>query len=89
MRKLLIVAALLATTPALADDHRYRHPQPQRQHNTAPWVAGAIGLGILGAGAYLYNQNQQRCWNEPVLDSYGRRMTDRYGNLLFETVCNY
>lgn len=86
MRKLLIVALLLAVTPALANDHRYRRPEPQHHHNTAPWVAGAIGLGILGAGAYYYNQNR-RCWNEPVVDMYGRQLVDRYGNLLFQSVC--
>jgi multisubunit Na+/H+ antiporter MnhB subunit len=93
MRKVIIaLCALLITTPAFAEWRRNQHYQPQRQQHhdhrrgINPWVAGAIGLGVLGAGAYYYNQRQ--CWNEYVVDIYGRQLYDRYGQPLVQTVCN-
>jgi len=41
-------------------------------------VAGAIGLGVLGAGAYYYNR---RCWDEMIgYDRWGREVWQRYCN---------
>jgi multisubunit Na+/H+ antiporter MnhB subunit len=95
MRKVIItLCALMVATPALADWRRNQHYQPQRQQHhyehrhrggINPWIAGAIGLGVLGAGAYYYNQRQ--CWNEYVVDMYGRQVYDRYGRPLAQTVC--
>lgn len=61
--------------------HRgYNHRPPVRQYyqppryNAAPWIAGAIGLGILGAMTYDAWGRPYRpvCYNEYVgLDVYG------------------
>ena len=72
----------------------YREPvrQQQQQHNNRgkinPWVAGAIGLGVVGAGAYYYNQQRTLCWEEAIVDAYGRQIYNRYGQPLVQTVCN-
>jgi hypothetical protein len=70
--------------------HRPRYtPPPQHHHHHRgginPWVAGAIGLGVLGAGTYYYNQRS--CWNEYVVDVYGRQLFDQYGRPLQQRVC--
>ena len=92
MRKLLLITAAIAmATPAFADYHHRRYPPPwQHQHHHQhrginPWVAGAIGLGVLGAGAYYYNQNT--CWNEPVTDRFGYQVYDQYGRPLVRRFC--
>ena len=81
MRKLLAALCILAmSTPAFAD---YRHRPAPRQHynhhrGVNPWVAGAVGLGVLGAGAYYYNR---RCWDEMIgYDRRGREVWQRYCN---------
>ena len=87
MRKLLLASfALLGMTVVAEAQHRhYRnhyHP-PARQHyhppryNAAPWIAGAIGLGVLGALTYDAWGNPYRpfCWNEYIgLDRYGQQV---------------
>jgi len=95
MRKILVALSLIAmTTTAMAQPRHERHREaPRQQHRYQehhrggfnPWVAGALGLGVLGAGAYYYNQRQ--CWNEAVVDMYGRQIYDRYGRPLAQTVC--
>ena len=91
MRKLLLIAAtVLMVTPALADRYhrRYTPPPPQRHHhNAAPWIAGAIGLGILG-GAYYYNNYNRQCWDEPVTDRFGYQLFDQYGRPMVRRFCN-
>jgi len=88
MRKVIItLCALMVATPALADWRRERHQPQRQQHHRGinPWVAGAIGLGVLGAGAYYYNQRQ--CWNEYVVDMYGRQVYDQYGRPMIQQMC--
>ena len=88
MRKLLIIASLLAmTVPAVAQEHRH-HPEPQRRpyghdgRNILPWVAGATALGALGLGStYWYNTQHRKCWDEMV--GY-----DRWGNEVWKRYCN-
>lgn len=92
MRKFLAALCVLAmSTPALADyrHHTYRQPPRVQHHHRGinPWVAGAIGLGVLGAGSYYY-YNQRRCWNEPMLDYYGRQVYDAYGRQLVQRYCD-
>jgi hypothetical protein len=88
MRKLVLVLSLLAmATPAMADpyDHRripqpHRRPYEHRGHGAAPWIAGAIGLGVLGA--IIANQPPRpTCWNEMV--GY-----DRFGREVWQRVCS-
>jgi len=94
MRKAIIALVMLAiATPAVAQ-HRHqdnlRAPVRQQQHHNHrinPWVAGAVGLGVLGAGAYYYNQRRV-CWEEAIVDAYGRQIYNRYGQPLVQTVCN-
>ena len=87
MRKLLIAFSVLAlTSTAVSAQHRH-HVAPRyhhgHSHGISPWVAGAVGLGILGAGVaagtYYYDR---RCWREHV--GY-----DQWGCALYQRVCNY
>jgi len=95
MRKVVLaLAALVMATPAMADYRHRPHYTPPRHHQYQhhhrginPWVAGAIGLGVLGAGSYYY-YNQRRCWDEPVVDYYGRQVYDAYGRPLAQRYCN-
>jgi multisubunit Na+/H+ antiporter MnhB subunit len=91
MRKVVLaLAAVIMATPAMADwRHHYRAPPPRvQQHHRGinPWVAGAIGLGVLGAGSYYY-YNNRRCWNEPMVDYYGRQVYDNYGRPMVQRFC--
>jgi len=89
MRRLLIATTLIVmATSAVADPYNHRHPLPQRrpyehrQHSIMPWVAGAVGLGVLGA--IIANQPERPvsgCWNEMV--GY-----DRWGNEVWKRYCN-
>jgi multisubunit Na+/H+ antiporter MnhB subunit len=93
MRKLLLIAAtILMVTPALADyrHRRYIPPAPQHHHHRGinPWVAGAIGLGVLGAGTYYYNNYGRQCWDEPVMDRFGYQLYDQYGRPMVRRFCN-
>jgi multisubunit Na+/H+ antiporter MnhB subunit len=92
MRKLLLITAAIAmATPAFADYQHRRYPPPwQHQHHHQhrginPWVAGAIGLGVLGVGTYYYNH--RTCWNEPVIDRFGYQVYDQYGRPLVRRFC--
>ena len=81
MRKLLITLFLLsATATAMADSRHYYRQPPHRSHNAAPWVAGIVGLGILGAIASQQYQSPRRsCWDEVIgYDRYGREVWQRY-----------
>ena len=90
MRKVIVtLCAILVASPALADWRRDHRPAPRQEHHRHginPWVAGAIGLGVLGAGTYYYNQ-RRACWNEPVVDPYGRQVYDQYGRPLIHQIC--
>ena len=92
MRSILVFALMMGMmSTAMADyrNHRgqQRHHESHRHHNRInPWVAGAIGLGVVGAGTYYYNQRRS-CWDAPVVDIYGRQIYDRYGRPLFQSVC--
>jgi hypothetical protein len=86
---LSIVALLASTLPVFAQQHRHgyrpqqRHyvaPRPVPRHYNhrkyAPWVAGAIGLGVLGS---MYYYNNRQCWDEMIgYDRYGREVFERY-----------
>ena len=89
MRKLLIVASLLAfSTAAVAADGRRMYGGPNRpqhrSHNVLPWVAGGLALGALG-GAYYYNQSPPRYRSECYEDLVGY---DRYGREIWRKYCN-
>ena len=62
---------------------RGHHRSHNRGHNAAPWIAGAIGLGILGALTYDQwgRPMQPRCWNEYI-------GVDRSGRQVYQQVCN-
>lgn len=93
MRKLLIVASLLAmSSAAIAADGRRMYGGPNRsaqghnrQHNVLPWVAGGLALGALAGGAYYYNQSppsyRRECWEDLMgYDRYGREIWRKYCN---------
>ena len=89
MRRLLIATTLIAmATTAIAEPYNHRRAPPQQHYrghnggNAAPWIAGAIGLGLLGA--IIANQPERPaygCWNEMV--GY-----DRWGNEVWKRYCN-
>ena len=83
MKKYLIAATLLVAFVGQANawDNRRHNPHPQQyqhrhhHHNVAPWVAGGLALGVLGA--MIYSQ-QPACWDELVgYDRYGREVWQR------------
>ena len=84
MRKLLLASvALISMTTLVEAQHRHRYnPPPRHHHNVAPWVAGGLALGILGAMTYdAWGRpvRQSRCWDEMVgYDRYGRQIWERY-----------
>jgi len=80
--------ALTIATSAVADQRRYHQHQQYRQQqqyqhrhhngNAGAWIAGAVGLGILGA--IIAAESQQQCWDE--MAGY-----DRYGREIWRTYC--
>jgi hypothetical protein len=87
---LSIVALLASTLPVFAQQHHRHGYRPQQRHYVAPrpvprhynhrkyapWVAGAIGLGVLGS---MYYYNNRQCWDEMIgYDLYGREVFERY-----------
>lgn len=77
-KSIIAIAILVATITTAAAQHRYHRAAPHHHHGhshgISPWVAGAVGLGILGAGiaasSYYYNRV---CWREHVgYDAWGR-----------------
>ena len=94
MRKLLAaVIVFLMTMPAFAgpyNQHRrghhyapqHHHYQPQRHRNIAPWVAGGLALGALGAYAITRPapRHIMTCWEELI--GYDRR-----GRPVYDEVC--
>lgn len=86
MKKVLalsFIALTLGATVAEARDrfrggsHGYHRPAAppvrhyQHRNNVLPWIAGGAALGILGAGAYYYNQNYCRWERREVFDQWG------------------
>ena len=87
MKKILIAAVVIALTSTSVLAHGSRHYRPYahhsyghgHRHNYGAWVAGAIGMGILGA--VIYDQYGRRCVNQIV--GY-----DQLGNPITRQVCN-
>lgn len=81
MRKLLVIASLLAmTTAASAEDWRHERHRPAPHHGR--WVGPGVLLGIGAAAAIgtIFYYEGRRCWNE--MAGY-----DEYGNKLVRRVC--
>jgi hypothetical protein len=87
MRKLLLASVALIGMTVVAEAqnhhrHRYNHTprQHHRHHNVAPWVAGGLALGILGAMTYdAWGRPTRQCWDEMIgYDRYGREVYQRY-----------
>jgi len=84
-----VVASVVATSAMAYDrrrhrhNHGYAHPQQyygnRHDSNAGAWVAGAIGLGILGA--IIASESQRQCYDDMV--GY-----DRYGREIWRTICN-
>ena len=75
-KSIIAIAILAATITTASAQHRYHRAAPHHHHGHGinPWVAGVVGLGILGAGvaagSYYYNRV---CWREHVgYDAWGR-----------------
>jgi hypothetical protein len=83
MRKFLLALALISVvSPAMADPYHHRYQPPPRHHgggNAGAWVAGAVGLGLLGA--IIANESRPRCTEELI--GY-----DRFGNEVWKRYCN-
>ena len=83
MNKIIIASVLLVAMVGQASAQHYqrRYYAPPRQHhgNAGAWVAGAIGLGVLGA--IIANESRPRCSEEMI--GY-----DRYGNEVWKRYCN-
>jgi len=84
MRKLLVIASLLAmTTVASAEDWRHdrHHPAPRVVHRGhGGWVGPAflLGLGAAAAVGTIFYYEGHRCWNELVgYDEWGNRLVRR------------
>ena len=89
MRSILVLVLTLGMMSTAMADYRHHRAPPSRSHSRInPWVAGAIGLGVVGAGTYYYQNRVRRCWDEYVVDYYGRQVYDRYGRPVFQSVCN-
>jgi hypothetical protein len=75
-----------ATSVSMAHDgyYRYHHGHPghyrhhRREFNPAPFIAGAIGMAIIGG--ILYDQYGRRCYNRIMY-------YDVNGNPVVQTVC--
>jgi hypothetical protein len=94
MRKYLAAAIVfIMTMPAFAGPyhpvkrgHYYNPPQhhyqPPRHRNVAPWVAGGLALGALGAYAITRPapRHIMTCWEELI--GYDRR-----GRPVYDEVC--
>jgi len=91
MRKILLIAAAIITvTPALADQRHRRPPVPYGHHHQnhnrwLPYALGGLALGAAGAGAYYYNR---RCWDEQVVNRFGEPLYDRYGYPIVRRFCD-
>ena len=82
MRKLLVIASLLAmTTAASAEDwRRDRHrPAPHYEHRHGGGVNGfLLGLGAAAIVGSIFYYEGHRCWNELVgYDEWGNRLVRR------------
>ena len=87
MRRILIVASLLAmTTPSLAQwNHRHEHQRYQhfqrgyRGNSILPGLF--LGLGAAAAIGTLYYYEGRQCWNESAgFDQWGRELVQRVCN---------
>ena len=82
-KSIIAVAVLVATISTAAAQHRGGHYAPRYSHGHGinPWVAGAVGLGILGAGIYAgsrYYDYDRVCWRSVVgYDVWGRPIIRR------------
>jgi len=81
----LVTTAVLLGTTVAASAHGVRnrgyHVYGQGHHhrfNPAPFIAGAIGMAIIGG--ILYDQYGRRCYNQIVY-------YDVYGNPVVQRVC--
>jgi len=86
MKKYLVAATMLVAVVGQANawENRRHNPPPRHNHNVAPWVAGGLALGVLGAMVY---SQRPRCWEEPMIDRFGRQVYDAYGRPLAQRVC--
>lgn len=74
-KSIIAIAILAATITTASAQHRGRFGHfGDHRHGINPWVAGAVGLGILGAGVYVGSRYYDRvCWHEHVgYDAWGR-----------------
>jgi hypothetical protein len=56
--------------------HHHHHHGHGFRHNPAPYIAGALGLAIVGS--ILYDQYGRRCWTQQIdVDPYGRPVYGR------------
>ena len=62
--------------------HGHHHHQQHQHRNYAPYIAGAIGLGILGAIATQQYYSNRECYRRVVGYDY-------YGNPVVRTFCEY
>lgn len=74
---MILAAALMVFGAAVAEAKgglRYAHPHHFRGSNIAPWIAGGMALGILGAGIAAQQYYLDTChWERRrVFDEYGR-----------------
>lgn len=62
--------------------HQQRHHQHHRHNNIAPWIAGGLALGALGAYAITPRapRHIMTCWEEII--GYDRR-----GRPVYDEVC--
>lgn len=86
MRKLLIIASLLAmTAPTLAQSGHYRHEsghyRPEHRGGGGYLPGILLGLGAAAAIGSLYYYNGRQCWDEFL-------GTDVYGNQVIQRRCN-
>ena len=71
----LILASVVIATPAMAQHrhgghHHHHHHHHHYRANPAPYIAGALGLAILGG--IVYDQYNRRCYSQVIgYDSNG------------------
>lgn len=58
--------------------HHHHHHHHGFRHNPAPYIAGALGMAIIGG--ILYDQYSRRCWTQQI-------DTDPYGRPVYGRVC--
>ncbi len=85
MKKFIIAALALSFMSAPA----FAHGRRGHWHG-GHWVAPAI-VGTIIGGALLYNypydRPRQHCFQEQIIDGYGRPVFDAYGQPVMRVVC--